>query len=342
MIGDRFDYRHAATRRTMGTMNPPTSPAGIALTGLTKSFGAVQAVRGINLVVAPGEIVALLGPNGAGKSTTVDLLLGLAEPDAGTATIFGQSPRAAIDGGKVGAMLQTGGLLPQLSVRELVTMMASMFPSPLAVDDVFALTQIDELADRPTTKLSGGETQRVRFAVSIVSDPDLLVLDEPTVAMDVAARHRFWEAMRAFAARGKTVLFATHYLEEADAWADRIVLMARGQVVADGPTGEIKAMVGSRTIRATLPAADVDALAALPGVTAVERHGETVVLTCARSDDALRALLAAQPAACDIEVTGAGLEAAFLQLTADAPAEADGAVSLGSLSVPASSEEGMR
>jgi len=303
------------------TAHASTPVAGIAIAGLTKSFGAVHAVRGIDLTVAAGEIVALLGPNGAGKSTTIDMLLGLAEPDAGTVTVFGRDPRQAIDSGTVGAMLQTGGLIRELNVRELLVVVASLFPHPLDVDEVLALTGADVLADRATHKLSGGETQRVRFAVSIVSDPDLLVLDEPTVAMDVSARHGFWDAMRAFAGRGKTVLFATHYLEEADAWADRIVLMARGQVVADGPTGEIKAMVGHRTIRATLPDADLDGLRALPGVTAAERHGQTVVLSCVRSDDALRALLQAEPDACDIEVAGAGLEAAFLQLTGDHPAD---------------------
>ncbi|HWJ63019.1 MAG TPA: ABC transporter ATP-binding protein [Acidimicrobiales bacterium] len=296
----------------------PDGPApGIWLRGLTRSFGTVHAVKGIDLTVAPGEIVALLGPNGAGKSTTIDLLLGLGEPDGGTVAIFGQPPRAAIDAGAVGAMLQTGGLIRELSVRELLVVMASLYPAPLGVDEVLALTGIEELADRRTDALSGGETQRVRFAIAIISDPQLLVLDEPTVAMDVSARHGFWEAMRSFASRGKTVLFATHYLEEADAWADRIVLMARGSIVADGPTGEIKAMVGSRTIRATLPGADLAALEQLPGVHAVERHGQTVLLTCADSDAALRALLAAEPGACDIEVTAAGLEAAFLELTAD-------------------------
>ena len=300
--------------------------SGIEIVGLEKSFGAVQAVKGIDLMVAPGEIVALLGPNGARKSTTIDLLLGLAEPDAGTVAIFGQPPRRAIDHGAVGAMLQTGGLIRELSVREVIEVMASLFPAPLAVDEVLALTGIAELADRRTDKLSGGETQRVRFAIAIVSDPQLLVLDEPTVAMDVSARHGFWESMRTFAARGRTVLFATHYLEEADAWADRIVLMARGSIVADGPTGEIKAMVGSRTIRTTLPEADTEALGALPGVHAVERHGKTVLLTCSDSDAALRALLASAPDARDIEVTAAGLEAAFLELTADPSAETEGTV----------------
>lgn len=289
--------------------------AGIAISALHKSFGPVAAVRGVDLQVAPGQIVALLGPNGAGKSTTVDCLLGLTEPDAGTIEVFGLSPRAAIQQGRVGAMLQTGGLIRELKVRELLDVMASLYPHPLGVDEVLSLTGITDLAERPTHKLSGGETQRVRFAIAAVPNPDLLVLDEPTVAMDVSSRHGFWEAMRAFASRDRTVLFATHYLEEADAWADRIVLMARGEIVADGPTGEIKAMVGHRTIRTTLPDVELAALEALPGVTAAQRHGETVSLVCARSDEALRALLATHPGAADIEVTGAGLEAAFLELT---------------------------
>jgi ABC-2 type transport system ATP-binding protein len=298
-----------------------TAVPGIALHGLTKSFGDVAAVRSIDLSVAAGETVALLGPNGAGKSTTVDMLLGLSEPDAGSVAIFGRSPREAVDAGAVGAMLQTGGLLRELRVRELLVVMASLYPKSLDVDDVISLAAIDELADRPTHKLSGGETQRVRFALSLVSDPDLLVLDEPTVAMDVNARHGFWTAMRAFAARGKTVVFATHYLEEADSWADRIVLMARGRIVADGSTSEISKVVGSTVIRCTLPDRSDDELALLPGVTTTERHGETVTLTCADGDAALRALVAARPDACDFDVRGAGLEAAFLQLTADEPTE---------------------
>jgi ABC-2 type transport system ATP-binding protein len=163
----------------------------------------------------------------------------------------------------------------------------------------------------------------VRFAVALISNPDLLVLDEPTVGMDVEARHAFWATVRGFADRGKTVLFATHYLEEADAFADRAVLMARGRVVADGPTTEIKAMVGSRTIRATLPDVDLAALQALQGVTRAERRGESVLLVCSDSDAAIRALLAAEPQARDLEITGAGLEEAFLQLTGDSDDDED-------------------
>jgi len=214
-------------------------------------------------------------------------------------------------------MLQSGGLIRNLSVRELVAMSASLYPKPMAVDDVLELTGLREAAGQRTQKLSGGQVQRARFAVALVGDPELLVLDEPTVAMDVEGRREFWTTMRELAGGGKTILFATHYLEEADAYADRAVLMAHGLIVADGPPTEIRAMVGSRTIRATLPGADLDALGRLPGVSAVERRGEAVVLACADSDAAIRALLAAYPQARDIEIEAAGLEQAFLQLTGD-------------------------
>ncbi len=214
-------------------------------------------------------------------------------------------------------MLQTGSLIRDVSVRELVAMVASLYPAPLGVDEVLDLTGTTRLARQRTQKLSGGETQRVRFAIALVADPELLVLDEPTVALDVEARRDFWTTMREFASRGKTILFATHYLEEADAYADRAVLMARGRVVADGPTTEIKAMVGTRTIRATLPDAALDELGRLPGVTSAERRGEAIVLACTDSDAAIRALLSAHPDARDIEIGGAGLEQAFLQLTGD-------------------------
>jgi ABC-2 type transport system ATP-binding protein len=298
---------------------------GIRLAGLAKSFrspeGPVHAVRGIDVAIARGETVALLGPNGAGKSTTIDMLLGLAPPDEGSVSLFGRAPRAAVDAGLVGAMLQGGSLIQYLSVHELLSMIAAIYPAPLDVGEVLEQTGLRSIAGRRTQKLSGGETQRVRFALALVSNPDLLVLDEPTVAMDVEARHEFWDAMRAFAARGKTVLFATHYLEEADQNADRVVLMAHGEIVADGPPTEIKGRVGLRTIRATLPDVTADALAEVPGVARAERRGDGVLLSCSDSDRAIRALLERFPDARDIEITGAGLEEAFLALTADEPAE---------------------
>lgn len=304
------------------------STAEVQLSGLVKSFngpnGPIEAVQGIDVEISAGETVALLGPNGAGKSTTIDMLLGLLRPDSGTVSVFGHTPSEAVARGAVGAMLQTGALIKDLSVRELIAMMASLYPAPLDVDEVIQLTGISEIASQRTNKLSGGQTQRVRFAVALVSNPELLILDEPTVAMDVEGRRGFWTTMREFAARGKTIVFATHYLEEADAYADRAVLMARGRVVADGPTTEIRAMVGTRTIRATLPDADVDALAALPGVNSAERHGEAVILSCADSDAAVRALLGAHSHARDIEITAAGLEQAFLALTGDQAEEPAG------------------
>jgi ABC-2 type transport system ATP-binding protein len=298
-----------------------TTTAGIRLESLRKSYGDVLAVDGVDLVIAPGETVALLGPNGAGKSTTIDMILGLAKPDAGSVQVFGMTPAEAVRAGAIGAMLQTGQLLRDLTVRELIAMMASLYPNPMGVDEVLGVTGIGDIADRRTQKLSGGQTQRVRSAIALVSNPDLLILDEPTVAMDVEVRREFWTSMREFAARGKTVVFATHYLEEADSYADRIVLMARGRIVADGPATEIKATVGLHTIRATLPDVAIPALTALAGVQSGERRGEAVVLHCTDSDAAIRALLRDFPAASDIEIAGAGLEEAFLLLTGDEKSE---------------------
>ena len=300
-------------------LKPPA--LGLELRGVAASFrtpgGVVHAVRGIDVSVAPGETVALLGPNGAGKSTTIDMLLGLLRPDRGSVSVLGRAPREAVDAGLVGAMLQTGALIRDVSVRELIALMAALYPRPLEVDEVLELVGIRDLAARRTQKLSGGQAQRVRFALTLVSDPELVVLDEPTVGMDVESRRGFWLAMRAFAARGKTVLFATHYLEEADAYADRALLMAQGRVVADGPTSEIRARVGRRTIRATLGKMDIGPLTALPGVAGVDRRGEVAVLSCVDSDQAIRALLDRHPEARDIEIASAGLEDAFLQLTGD-------------------------
>jgi ABC-2 type transport system ATP-binding protein len=306
----------AAPRDARAVTTSPEAGAGIALCRLAKSYGTVRAVRDVDLLIAPGETVALLGPNGAGKTTTIDMMVGLTRPDKGTVSLFGAPPDVAVRSGWVGAMLQTGAPLDHLRVREIITLMASYYPHPLPVADVLRLTGAAEFAGQWTTKLSGGQVQRVRFAAALVGDPDLLLLDEPTAGIDVEGRRAFWQAMRAVAERGKTVVFATHYLEEADAYADRIVLIARGQIVADGPATEIKAQAGSRTIRATLPGADVAVLSSLPGVRRAQRHGDVAVLTCMDADTSVRALLTAFPAAKDIEVQGGSLEEAFLELTA--------------------------
>jgi ABC-2 type transport system ATP-binding protein len=309
--------QHATGRRDAATHVDD----GVRLQNVVKSYGGAQrpihAVRGIDVSIAAGETAALLGPNGAGKSTTIDMLLGLSTPDSGTVSVFSRSPREAVDAGLIGAMLQTGGLIRDLSIRELVAMMASLYPDPMDVEEALEVTGLKAIAGRRTHKLSGGQTQRARFALAIVSNPELLVLDEPTVALDVEGRREFWSIMREFAARGKTVLFATHYLEEADANADRVILMAHGRIVADGPTTEIKARVGRRTLRATLPNVDPSILAGLPGVVSADQHGDAVILSCADSDQAVRALLERYPVAKDIEIAGGSLEDAFLELTGE-------------------------
>ncbi len=278
----------------------------------------------MDLAVAPGETVALLGPNGAGKTTTTDMILGLSRPDSGTVLVFGASPTEAVKAGWVGGILQDGSPPDQLRVRELVTLVASYYPHPLPVDEVLRQTGTADIAGRWASKLSGGQAQRVRFAAALVGDPDLLVLDEPTSGIDVEGRREFWLALRAVAARGKTIVFATHYLEEADANSDRIILIARGRIVADGPATEIKAKVGARTIRATLPDVDLAELQALPGVLSAERHGEAITLSCSDTDAALSALLRSFPGTRDVEVRGASLEEAFLELTIDEDDHDDG------------------
>jgi ABC-2 type transport system ATP-binding protein len=291
--------------------------AAVCLTGLRKSYGEVRAVDGVDLVIAPGEVVALLGPNGAGKSTAVDILLGLTRPDVGEARIFGRPPGRAIADGMVGAMLQEGSLLADATVAETVAMIASLHREPMPVSEALRRAGIEDLAPRRCTKLSGGQKQRVRFAVALVCDPDLLVLDEPTSAMDVATRRDFWQSMREFTEFGKTVLFATHYLDEAEEFADRVVLMRTGQVIADGSVAEVRATVSGRTLRAVVAGATESTLRTLPGVRTAEVRGDRIALSCTDSDAALRALLAGYPRARDIEVEAVGLEAAFLALTSD-------------------------
>jgi len=284
---------------------------------VTRTYGKVVAVDNIDLSIEQGEVVAFLGPNGAGKTSTIDMMLGLAPPDQGEVTLLGMRPRAAIERGLVSAVMQSGGLLKDLSVRETVTYMASLFANTQAVDDVLRGAGIAEIADRKVGKCSGGEQQRLRFALALLPDPAVLLLDEPTTGMDVEGRRSFWSAIREDAERGRTVVFATHYLEEADQYADRIVLISHGRLVADGSGAEIKSLASGRTIRATLPGAEGYDLQRLPGVDSVEVRGDTVLVHSRASDDVARHLLSATPAR-DLEITAQGLEEAFLSLTGDA------------------------
>ena len=262
----------------------------------------------------PGEIVAFLGPNGAGKTTTIDMMLGLSRPDSGTARVYGMDPQSAVRHGLVSAVMQTGGLLRDLTVEETLRLTASLFADTRPVAEVLDRAGISDIAGRRVVKCSGGQQQRLRFAMALLPDPELLVLDEPTTGMDVAGRRDFWAAIRADAERGRTVVFATHYLEEADAYADRIVLVRQGQIVADGTAAEVKALVSGRAVRATLPDADPAALQALPGVESVELRGDTVLVASMDSDAVARHLLTST-AARDLEITSRGLEDAFISLT---------------------------
>ena len=290
-----------------------TTTTAVTARGVTKKYGDVQAVAGVDLTIRSGEVVALLGPNGAGKSTTIEMLLGLVRPDQGTVEVYGASPTEAIATGRVGAMLQSGGIIEDARVGELVTLVASLHRDPLPVAEALERADISDLAGRTFKGLSGGQKQRVRFAMAIVAKPDLIVLDEPTTGMDVETRRAFWASMHEETAKGRTVLFATHYLDEADAYADRVVLLRSGRVVADGTAAQIKATVSGRTIRATIPGADLAGLASLAGVRNVETRGDVVLLQCADSDSVLRHLLA-NTTAHDIEVSSPDLEDAVLAI----------------------------
>jgi ABC-2 type transport system ATP-binding protein len=278
----------------------------IRATALRKAFRGgdgttVVAVDDVDLTVQPGEIVAFLGPNGAGKTTTVDLLLGLTRPDGGTVEVYGTDPAEAVRAGRVSAVMQTGGLLHDFTVEETVRAIAALHGRTDRVDVVLDRARLTGLAGRRVEACSGGEQQRLKFALALVPDPDLVILDEPTTGMDVGARQEFWQAMRADAALGRTIVFATHYLAEADEFAERTVLMNHGRIVHDAATTDVRAAYGGRTLTFRPPADAVGADGIAPVWLAQVRH-------------ALAPLGVA-----DVEVSAASLEAAFLALTAEQP-----------------------
>ncbi|MGY2005277.1 ATP-binding cassette domain-containing protein [Blastococcus sp. SYSU DS1024] len=293
----------------------PPAPA-LDIRGLTVRYGDAVAVDDLDLTIPRGQTVALLGPNGAGKSTTVNAVLGLLTPTAGEMRVLGRSPRDAIRAGRVGAMLQHGGLPSEARVGEVLHLVRRSFgragvEATWPLDDLLVTAGIAGLLDRPVEALSGGQRQRVLLALALAGAPPLLLLDEPTSAMDVEARRAFWTTMRGLAGRGHTVVFATHHLDEADAVADRVVVVAGGRVVADGTAAEVKAGVGGRTVSFTAgPERRFDAV---PGVTAVTWQGSTVRLATSDADATLRALLA-DGGLPGLEVRGASLEDAVLSL----------------------------
>ncbi|WP_426172355.1 ABC transporter ATP-binding protein [Microbacterium sp. DWRC1-3] len=314
----------SATRATARPVSaaPIDDPVVLELSAVKRHFGTgdrrVQAVDGVDLSIRRGEVVALLGPNGAGKTTTLDMLLGLTQPSSGTVRVLGVAPERATSSGAIGAVLQTGGLLGDLTVGETVRLIASLHGAQALgrVDEVLARADLEHLARRRVSKCSGGEQQRVKFALAMVSDPDILVLDEPTAGMDVTARRHFWDVMRADADAGRTIIFATHYLEEAEQFARRTVVMHRGTVVADAPTALLRASLGERTVSATVDegaATLVATLSATDGVVAVRLDGDRLSLRAADSDAAARILL--EGGAHDLEIAAPTLETAFTALT---------------------------
>src|ERR1035437_234606 len=284
---------------------------------VSKVYGNVRAVDGLSLDLRQGETVAFLGPNGAGKSTALDMLLALRKPTSGRIRVLGGDPYAGVKSGRVGAMLQSGGLMPEVTVRELVALVAGFHPRPLPVGQTLKRAGIADIADRRVDKLSGGQTQRVRFALAIVGESDLIVLDEPTTAMDVEGRQAFWANMKAEVAEGRTLLFATHYLEEADSAADRILVINKGRLLADGTPSEIKKRAGARRLSFRLDQVDETFLLGLPALVSLEIRHDLVQSQSADTDRTLYALLDAGYRPREIEISSLGLEQAFLAITAE-------------------------
>jgi ABC-2 type transport system ATP-binding protein len=297
----------------------------ISLSGVTKRYGALTAVDDVTLDIPRGSTVALLGQNGAGKSTTVGLLMGLTEPESGTVRVGGRPPRAAVAAGVIAAMLQDCGLMPGVTVTELVELGRRLYPNSLPATEALDLAGLGALARRRVDRLSGGQAQRLKFALIAVANPDIMLLDEPTRALDVQGRREFWTAMRAFAASGRTVVFATHYLDEVEENADRVVVLARGRIVADAAPAEIRTGHGSGTVRFRLPgggaapgAADLFSYSGLPqsfGTAAVD--GDWVTIRTADADAAVRALAASSLPWQDLSVIPPSLDDSFLQLTSE-------------------------
>ncbi|MGE5286794.1 MAG: ABC transporter ATP-binding protein [Micromonosporaceae bacterium] len=277
----------------------------------------VRALDNVSFDIARGETVALLGPNGAGKSTAIDTMLGLRSRTSGNVTVLGMEPADAVAAGRIGGMLQTAGLPESSKVGELLGLFRKLYKSSRSQSELLELAGLTDLADRPADKLSGGQMQRVRFALALAGRPELLFLDEPTVGLDVESRRHFWDSMRNVTAEGTTVLFATHYMDEADANADRIIVVSRGRVIADGTPAEIKAYTSTRTIRASTPDPNLSVLLTLPGAVDVSVRGEAVTIRSSDADATLHGLYALGQPIRGLEIGGGGLEEALLALTSD-------------------------
>ncbi len=292
-----------------------TGTPAIELKNATKRFGELTALLDVSLTVQPGETVAMLGPNGAGKTTAVSLMLGMRTPTSGTARLFGGDPRIPSTRMRLGAMLQESGVPAMLTVREIVELFGSLYARPISAAAAIEAAQLGEKSSARIATLSGGQRQRLYFALAIVGDPDVLFLDEPTVALDVESRRAFWEQITLLTARGKTVLLTTHYLEEADALANRIVVINSGVIVAQGTPAEIKSKVGGKHVRFMAEGLAREWLAALPGMQSVTHAGGQWQLYTLHPEATLRAIFSKDIPITGLEVEGAGLEEAVLSLT---------------------------
>lgn len=297
--------------------NPSQTHAVIAaLRNVTKRYGTVTAVDRLSLYVRQGEVLALLGPNGAGKTTSVNLLLGLAWPTTGAVELFGQSPREVAARRRIGAMLQGAQLGSHARVGEMIALYSGYYLQPLALAETLRTAGLEGLENRPVVKLSGGQKQRLAFALAICGNSELLFLDEPTVGLDVEARRGSWVSIRRLKEQGRSVVLTTHYIEEADALADRIVVINRGRLVAEGTPAEIKRTVAQRHIRC-ITKLSMARIRMLPGVTTVSQESARLDIVAAHPESVLFEMLKLDPALRDLEVTGAKLEEAFLVLTDD-------------------------
>ncbi len=286
----------------------------IAVSGVSKTFGTVHAVDTIDLKIFRGETVALLGPNGAGKTTTINMLLGLLTPTTGSIHIFRMSPTKAIQQSLVGAMIQEGKMIPGVTISEFIDFVRSLHPHPLPKDQLIEIAGLQGLLGRRLDRLSGGQTQRVRFSMAIAGNPELLLLDEPTAAMDVETRREFWSSMQAYASLGHTILFATHYLEEAEAFASRLVIIARGKIVIDGTIEFIQQQYGEKRVTCNVPADAISAASQLAGVQRYETHNHYITLFTGDVDATVRALAASTIPWQNISISGIALEDIFLSL----------------------------
>ncbi len=306
-----------ATVQVLGTRQKPVAHPSrpvAQLEGVSKNYGPVQALVDFNFEVHGGELIALLGPNGAGKTTAIKLLLGLATPNRGKVSVFGGDPASTATHTRVGAMLQVGRVPETLRVWEHIDVFSSYYPNPLPIAETLAIAGLEDLRDRKFGVLSGGQKQRVLFALAICGNPDLLFLDEPTVGLDVEARHLLWDEIRKLVGRGKTVVLTTHYLEEADALANRVGVINKGSIIAEGTPAEIKSRTAGKKIRCVTELSPA-VVNGLPGVSAVQQDRGAMVIHTSRAEDVLRGLLKLDLEVSGIEVSSAGLEEAFLALT---------------------------